>query len=183
MQRLIAELSTDPLRLGYDLSDPQAVADVLNAPRRTVEEPIGAEPFIRWLGTDGRFRRLQDAMTASRDTVWLSAAEAALMMARAGIGFGTVAGDSILAVLLDDAIWTPADRAALESVGARTLTRGQEIGISTVTPEMVKRAIITREDQIYRPPVRPERPDPSEPQEPVDPEPDPEPETPTRPER
>lgn len=142
MSTLYREIADDPENLGLSLEDPESSAALLNELRSVSMQPIGHDAAWQWLGTDGRYDRLQEAMMASDDPEWKSAAEVFVEMVRSGVSIGPIGQDPVTDMVLSHAMWDEADVQDLGQSGSRSVSRAEILGLGVVTPEAIRRAIL-----------------------------------------
>jgi hypothetical protein len=134
---LVAELGDDPLQRGYAGMADQAAADSLNGVNRTVADPTRKtfRDLLRkgGMADAGIIHGKLKAAAATDDGVALAIGAAGDYGSDGGLDFSaseTVAG---IDMLVAGGVLTSQEADALKSLGQRTVSRAEELGLGLVT--------------------------------------------------
>lgn len=145
---LRAELSTDPVKLGYEpllrAGSANRVADLLNAPTQTGLGKVNITPMLIWIAKHGVMARLR-AGTASSDPALSSISEVALLLINNpnidAIDFGLPDVQTMLGALSQAGVIPSDAYQELASIATVRRSRADVLGLGTVSADDVTRAM------------------------------------------
>lgn len=133
---LKAELTNDPLAIGYDAMSLQEAADSLNAETRTRPQPIASTELLAWSGEAGRLQRIENAGndTSKSDELRSVAKAAYTMILRDNtvLDLSLPNRAAMLTALVDADVLTVTNQESLEALATVPISRATELGLGRV---------------------------------------------------
>lgn len=139
LEKLAAEIASDPLNLGYAEMADSAVADAINAPNRPGKRVVPASEVRSYVLLNGLWPRIQ-AVTASEDPVYRGSA-ITILQTLAPNSFDTIRMDkpeiatavfNLLSTMVVAGALTEAQRDGMIALGDSQISRAEEIGLTPV---------------------------------------------------
>lgn len=141
---LIAELRTDPLKVGYATMDAEKVAVSL----ATVNRQNLSSRFASWrtmlaeLGptATATVKAKLEGAAASNPALKLAADMLATYAEGGGLDVGNATTRGVVDSLVAAGVFTKEEAAAIKALGATVVSRADELGLRDVTPGLVEEA-------------------------------------------
>lgn len=138
---LKAEITADPLGVGYAAMSAEEAVAALNAKTRARPVSITSGELLAWSGQAGRFQRLDDAADnpALPGELRSVCKTARAMILRDGTTLDLTRPDraAMLGALVASGVLTGDDAASLTALGQEKCSRAEELGLPTVGPHHV----------------------------------------------
>lgn len=140
MSILSDELTNDPLGRGYSgMTDAEAAA-ALNAADRPSVRPVSNKKYLKWLAGTRRKKIADAAAVHSSATVQGLAQMALDMILRADVDYVRGDHEAMLDGLVAGGVLDADDKGALDDLADIQISRAEELGLSLVGDQHVKRA-------------------------------------------